>query len=318
MKKLLIFVLCSILILGLVACAKAPKEQADTPTSATNNPTALDEKPEATEPEHPYTEHQELTASQTPFDRDNMLRFSIEEVGLHDVFIRDMSGHVQLDKDVNAQVYLLGDDRYGGGFDISDNYLAIIYDNTVFVEDVYKSTNLPSYFCNMELRDYDGDGDCEILLQECVGMSGGAGSYISRVFDYKNGKITEIFSSQIAHEERFDTGYSIKILEDKKFRINNSYTGYSEVFTLKNGNEEYYKWWYEEDGTPKDLTIMVDTFNTFTSIDIDNDGVWEIVGRQYVSLIGHSDGIGDAITVFKYNPETARFEIIRTNFEIYD
>lgn len=49
MKKILIFVICSILILGLVACAKAPKEQTDTPTTATNNPTALDEKPEATD-----------------------------------------------------------------------------------------------------------------------------------------------------------------------------------------------------------------------------------------------------------------------------
>ena len=318
MKKILIGVLCSILILGLVACSKAPKEQTDTPTSATNNPTALDEKPEATEPEHPYTEHQELTASQIPFNEDDMPRFSIETVGLRGVFIRDISPSVLLEENVRGQVYLLADDRYGMGHGVSDHYLMITTKDTTYLEDVYKATNAPAYAGNIELRDFDGDVDCEILLQECVGMTGGAGSYISRVFDYKNGQLVEIFNSHINPGERIDTGYSITVLKDKKFRIDNRHTNYSEVFTLQNRNDEYYNFWYRDDGTPGTNSIMVDSFYDFAPIDIDGDGVWEIVGRQYVSLIGHSDGIGDAITVFKYNPETAQFEIIRTNFETYD
>ena len=39
--------------------------------------------------------------------------------------------------------------------------------------------------------------DKEIVLQETISMSGGAGQYLSRIFDYKNDEIVEIFSSLI-------------------------------------------------------------------------------------------------------------------------
>lgn len=40
--------------------------------------------------------------------------------------------------------------------------------------------------------------------------------------------------------------------------------------------------------------------------------------RQYVCLVDHADGLGDAITILKYNNDTLQFEIIDTKFECYN
>ncbi len=311
MKRICAFLMCILIFLGLVGCNNDPTNQ-DTPAT-------VETGTENTEPSSMPPEHQELTASQTPFDKDNMLRISIDEVGLKDLFVREMSDVCRIDEDVWGQVYLLGDDkRYGGGRGVSDHYLAIATGDIIIVEDIYKSKNLACYSGNIELRDFDGDGNNEILLHECVGMNGGAGSYLSRVFDYDNGKIIEIFSSENESHERIDTGYSITILENRQFKIENKFTQYSDIFSLQNRSEEYYEFWYDEDGKPWPLTIMVDSFYEFSPIDIDQDGVCEIACRQYVSLIGHFDGIGAAKTILKYNSATSEFEIYRTEFETYE
>lgn len=66
--------------------------------------------------------------------------------------------------------------------------------------------------------DLDGDADKEIVLQENIGMSGGAGQYLSRIFDFKDGEIIEIFSF-VENEEIFDTGFSLTLLKDKENAI---------------------------------------------------------------------------------------------------
>ena len=81
-------------------------------------------------------------------------------------------------------------------------------------------------------------------------------------------------------------------------------------------NEEYYKWWYTDEGEIRnDCNIMADSFYEFFSVDIDGDYVYEIKCRQYVSLFSHSDFIGWAVTVLKYNNELSCFEIVEASFE---
>ena len=62
--------------------------------------------------------------------------------------------------------------------------------------------------------------------------------------------------------------------------------------------------------------ILVDSLYELLPIDIDKDGIYEIMGRQYVSLVGHSDGIGSATTVLKFNNEISEFVIIETSFSL--
>lgn len=265
---------------------------------------------------HEYREHQELLSSQVAFDSEIMLRFSIPEVGLENVFVRETSDVELIDKDVYGQVYLLADDRYGGNRGLSTHYLAIVCDDKLFVEDLTKWEDQCSYSGSIELCDVNDDGDKEILLHECTGMTGGAGQYLSRVFEFVDNEIVEIFSSGNG-SDNFDTGYSITILKNNQFRISNKYTGYSEVFSLKDRTDEYYKnYWYDEKGKTIEQEISVDSFYEFYPVDTDEDGVYEIFCRQYVSLIGHSDGIGCAETVLKYNSTTSSFDIISTEFSL--
>ncbi len=173
-----------------------------------------------------------------------------------------------------------------------------------------------SYDGDITLCDFDGDGDMEILLQETVGITGGYGTYLSRVFDFKNGELVELFSSEEETGDLFDTGFSITILENKEFEIKNVFTNDSQVFHLGDRPEEYYGFWYNGDGTPRTQNIMVDSFYEFIPQDVDNDGVYEIKGRQYTSLIGHADGIGVANIVLKYNKEAAKFQVVDASFAL--
>lgn len=61
---------------------------------------------------------------------------------------------------------------------------------------------------------------------------------------------------------------------------------------------------------------MVDSFYEFVPQDVDGDGVYEIKGQQYTSLVGDADGIGIANTVLKYNQEKATFEVVDASFEL--
>ncbi|MBQ5885107.1 MAG: hypothetical protein IIW79_01690 [Clostridia bacterium] len=299
MRKMMTVIISILLILGCLCSCKAE----GTKTSEADNK------------KENYREHQELTAFQTSFDADNMLRVSIPEANLNNVFIRETSANELLDNDIYGQVYLLADDRYGGNRGTSDHYLVVVTNDKIVVEDLSKWEDQACYSGNIELCDFDGDGDKEILLHECVGMTGGAGQYLSRVFNFDDNKLVEMFCSDNGTND-FNTGFSIKILKDRKFVIENEITKYSEQFRLEDRKDDYFDSWYDKNGDPVEQEILVDSFYEFSPVDIDKDGVYEIVGRQYVSLIGHSDGIGSATTVLKFNNEASKFEIIETSFSL--
>ena len=297
MRKMMAVMIFILLILGLCSC-KAD----ETKTGEADN-------------KENYREHQELTAFQMSFDADNMLRVSIPEANLNNVFILQASSNELLDNDIYGQVYLLADDRYGGNRGTSDHYLAVVINDKIVVEDLSKWEDQACYSGNIELCDFDGDEDKEILLHECVGMTGGAGQYLSRVFNFDDNKLVETFCSDNG-TDNFNTGYSINILKDRKFIIENENTKYSEKFRLDDRNDDYFDSWYDKSGNPVEQEILVDNFYEFLPVDMDNDGVYEIAGRQYVSLIGHSDGIGSATTVLKFDNYTSEFAIIETNFSL--
>lgn len=248
---------------------------------------------------------------------DNEIRISIFDVGLENVLICDASAReIHLGGEDIGQVFLLGDDhRYTAP--MMDHYLAVVIGEKTILKDLVAYEGHFNLAGNMEVCDVDGDH--EILLQQTVGMSGGAGSYLSRVFDYCDGEMLEIFSSDnIFKKYSNNMGFSCTLLENHEFRIDNEITGYSEIFHMENRPEEYFKWWYDVNGKMYQREILVDSFYEFLPIDIDGDRVYEIACRQFVSLIGHSDGIGCAKTVLKYNTATSDFEIIDASFELYN
>lgn len=261
-------------------------------------------------------EYQELKNNVITYNQEEMFRISLSEAGLEDVFVQHATGFEKIDNESDwCQVFLLGNDRFEQSKPC-DYYLAVLCDDKVYL----KEAAICSLGSGIELCDFDGDGDKEILLQETVGMSGGAGQYSSSVLDFENGEFIEMFSDSVAlyNGDNKTTGFSIEILKGNKFKIKNSITDYSEIFDFKNKPEKYLNSLYDENGEVIKRKIYVDSFFDFIPNDVDNDGVYEIVCRQYVSLIDHSDHLGNAKTILKFNNKTASFEIIDAEFEPYE
>lgn len=306
MKEFSCVILALLMIFSLFACGEADASPSNT---ASDTESSKDEF---------YRDHQQLTASKADFDADAMLRVDIPEVGLENVYIRQVTEKTLLDTDIVGRVYLIGDDRYGGSMGTSDFYLLVTANDKLYIKDLSRE-NLGSASMGGTLyfADFDGDKDEEIILHEAKGMSGGAGQYLARVFDFTEDGIKEIFTSY-DEEMYFNTGFTCKIMKDKKLRVDNNFTGYTTTFEVIRKNEEYFTGWYDEDGNPKDIELWVDSFNRFEPEDTDGDGISEILCRQYTCLYGHTDYIGDAVSVLKYDNDTNKFYVVDAWFEPAD
>ncbi len=256
-------------------------------------------------------EHQDLSDTQVYFDAETMLRIDIDEAGLKNVIVRQVSKKTQLSEDEYGRVYLLADDRYDNGNELSDHYLAIVLYDKIVLKDISTKENQANYDGSLFLSDLDGDSDDEIILQELIG--GGTGVvYISRVFDFKNDEIVEIFYSD--YSKVYDTGFSSKLLEDKKIIIENKFTNSKETFSLEGRfDDHYYKTLYDEKF--KDTVIELDSFSGIEPVDIDNDGVYELKCRQYTSLLGHLNYIGTSVSVLKFDETDKTFKVVEAWFE---
>lgn len=63
-----------------------------------------------------------------------------------------------------------------------------------------------------------------------------------------------------------------------------------------------------------DDPFMLDPFFIFEPIDRDNDGISEILCKQYTSIRDHADHTGTACTILKLTPEQT-FEVIEAWYE---
>ncbi|MBO7519183.1 MAG: hypothetical protein J6T73_00250, partial [Clostridia bacterium] len=209
--------------------------------------------------------------------------------------------------------------RYGSESYFHETYLAVETGSRVLLKDLLFDDWYGSYEDELYARDVTGDGKDEIILQQLIGMTGGYGQYLSRIFEVISGEIKEIFCSYTVNGYNFNTGFSSRLKDGLMLEISNKFTGYSISLDLSN-RKEYYVNHYDETGKlildDKYDQIMIDSFFEFVPQDSDKDGIFEIKCAQYVSLIGHADHIGDAESIIKYNPDTRAFEVIKSEFKI--
>lgn len=261
-----------------------------------------------------FSPHQELIATEAKFDMEAATCVCIPELGLEKLTICDMtSNEVYLAQASFGQVFLLGDDR--GIKDAMDHYLVVQIGDRVIAKDLLAYEDQCNYSGYIDTRDFDGDGYCEILVQQCVGMVGGCGAYLTRVFDIQNGQIVEMFSSEeLEALQQNQYGFVATLLADNQYRIEHAATGYCQVFPLHPALAEY----YADSSAGEIISLEVDSFYEVVTDDVDGDGIAELCCTQYGWYAGHADGLGDAVTVWEYNPQTAAFEIIRASFEPYE
>lgn len=291
------FLLTLLLFVSLAACGKSPTVQQTEPVIFLSS--------------HP---HQKLTATKAVCSIDTTSKIiSIPQIGLEMVLLREATSQaVALQDHIYGQVYLLADERYGtSGITVADHYLVVLVGDQIIAKDLLTYEGQFDLEASMEVCDLDADGDLEILVQQKDAMSGGYGHYISRVFDFKDGQIVEISSSENLSEHRQNKfGFTATLMENSQFRVDNEITGYSEVFPLHSGAADY----FSASGANKKIDLEIDSFFEFEPKDEDGDGVFTIHCKQYTWYASHADGLGIAETVWKYTPESAAFHMIRAGF----
>lgn len=233
----------------------------------------------------------------------NMQDGTIGQSGKGRFLIADTTEPVQQD------VYILFDYKDDEVF--HDSYLAIKMESGVLLYNLSKS-GIGSYDDLLYICDVDGDGADEIIVQRTVGMTGGAGQYVSQIFKIENDQIIEMFSS--SPKNKFDTGFSAKMRDDYVLVVVNRFTGYERNVDISDkGN--YLGVFYNDRGKViREQDFLMDSFYEFSPTDVDNDGVFEIKAYQYTSLYGHADYVGTAVSILKYSSNTKKFCVIETEF----
>lgn len=185
MKKWVwIFVAMMAVMLALCACETTGETEKIEPDEKIEE-TVGEDISASDESDNRYHEHQELTATEFELDPNTMLRIDIPEAGLENIYIRDIIEFIEIDKETYAKVYLFADDRFGGYMSTSNLYLAAEIRDRMIIKDIAKWDNQCSMFSEMDSCDIDGDGDEEIVLQEGIDLTGGAGQYLSRILIFQ-------------------------------------------------------------------------------------------------------------------------------------
>lgn len=157
------------------------------------------------------------------------------------------------------------------------------------------------------LGDIDGDGIQEILVHFNTGGCGGFGSYCSWVLKVENDGIRVLFE----YSREFDAGFESRFLEGYQMQVKNNITGYTLVYDVK---DKYGAYIDSSEKLPSGR-FEIDSFYAFEPKDVDDDGISEILCKQYTSYIGHSDYTGTACSVLQFNSKTQAFEVIDAWYE---
>ena len=307
MNKKLVVILVVILfcLSGCFSSSTNPEKDIEEPTTTSQTKAVEEEKG-----------HQKLKKKtiKSPQLSLNWMSVDLPEAGLKNLTIQAVEYGRVVDSEHSVSgllpVYIFSDyEIYASDSIYHDSYLAVATDNKILLEDL--SLIVGCYGETMYLQDVDGDGFDEIIIQQLVAMSGGAGGYFSRIFKVENEKIKEIFP--LTDDNRFDTGFTNFLKDGFLIEISNNFTGYKKTIDYsKDGSESPY---FDKKGNVVEQgEISCDSFYEFIPKDVDNDGVYEIVCLQYVSLYGHSDHIGDAKSILKFNKKTQQFEVIKAEF----
>ena len=170
-----------------------------------------------------------------------------------------------------------------------------------------RATNTPAD--SLYLGDVDGDGIQEILVHNNTGGVGGFGLWRTFVLKVHGNDIGILFKNF----DEFDTGFESRFLNGYQMEVKNRLTDYTLVFDIREEHKNY----IADSKELPDGNISLDPFYVFEPQDKDNDGISEILCKQYTSYRCHADYTGIACSVLKFNNQTQVFEVIDAWYEPY-
>ena len=144
-----------------------------------------------------------------------------------------------------------------------------------------------------------GEEKNDIFVSTASGGSGGY-SYYS-VFTFKDGAYAPIFDTESFNAEN---AYTVVYQNNELVAVTNVATGVRYLVSLSGREADYLSGLYNEDGTLKTATEgEVYPLGNLYPVDIDADGVYELVAVQDVCGLYHADVLGNVLTVLEWNGE---------------
>lgn len=175
-----------------------------------------------------------------------------------------------------------------------------------------------SYFTQIIKADLNGDKNEDYIILDCVGIAGGAGSYVTTIYRADSTKTyTRIFLSSKDFKREDNLGLVCTAKDGGVAVISISKYNREYSFTIPK-DSYFYSVLYDENGklkTDPECYIFVDSVFDIKPNDVDKDGCDELICYSYVAFESHSNYIGNAVSVLKYDNESKSMKIIDVYFE---
>lgn len=191
-----------------------------------------------------------------------------------------------------------------------DIFLAVETEDLVYLSEISSF----GVGCDTYTYDIDGESGDEIILKVDTGGNGGYGSYDIIVYKLPDDGIKQLYITGRA--DGYDDGFSARLEAPFKLEIGNEHTGYSKTFDIKGMFEP--ERIFDEYGIPGEVyseDIYFDCIHDVKFEDVDNDGAFELICRQYSYCSWTANGIGLAYTTLKYDKSNGEFKVIDASFE---
>ncbi len=167
---------------------------------------------------------------------------------------------------------------------------------------------------NIYYANIDGKFGDEIFIRAKTNSSDKPATYENHVLKVTpNGfeSLIDITPASLGFSATIDSNYNVKII--------NSKTKMSKNINIKDiKNSDFTNEIWNESGKIISSVKPVFEKNAFTiePVDVDDDGIYEILFTQYVSLGKNKDCIGYARATLKYNHQSNKIEVINTYFNL--
>ena len=183
-----------------------------------------------------------------------------------------------------------------------------------------------TYYPLIYVADVDGDQEDEVIVNN-VRTAMGIGQYRLHVFSTASSVLTSIYDfpktvytysgsdADIPYDE-LNFGFQGYVRDGFQLYIENPSLHYEETVLLEGTTIDSSLW--DEDGQALASEENVIRFNTFHDVevmDIDGDGVFEIVGKQHVAY-GTKRSIGVMSVTLQY--KAGAFEVVQAVFELQE